>query len=183
MNTSNTQEKLSFEKVWALFQENREQMKETDLRMKETDRKLNKLESLFTSQWGKLVESLVEGDSIRLLNQKGIPVHQTQQRIKGCCQGKNFEFDIIAINGKEVVIIEVKTTLRPKDIKEFKEKLRQAKTWMPAYANCTIYGAIAYLRADAAAESQAENIGLFVIKATGSSASITNAADFIPTKF
>ena len=56
-----------------------EKFKETDRmlseKFKETDKKLNKLEQLFTSQWGKLVESLVEGDIVNLLNQKGINVY------------------------------------------------------------------------------------------------------------
>lgn len=39
---------LNFEQVWLMFQE--------------TDKKINKLTARFTSQWGKLIESLVEGN-------------------------------------------------------------------------------------------------------------------------
>ncbi|MCX6153853.1 MAG: hypothetical protein NT007_06830, partial [Candidatus Kapabacteria bacterium] len=55
------------------FQETR-QMKETDRQMKKSDKKLNKLEDLFTSQWGRLMESLVRGDLVPILNNRGIPV-------------------------------------------------------------------------------------------------------------
>lgn len=34
-----------------------------------------KLEKLFTSQWAKLIESLIEGDLINLLRAFGINVH------------------------------------------------------------------------------------------------------------
>ena len=53
----------------------------------------------------------------------------------------------------------------------------------PDYANRAIYGAVAYLKADEAANTYGERQGLFVIRATGSSASITNRADFRPRTF
>ncbi|MCA1917705.1 hypothetical protein, partial [Methanospirillum hungatei] len=140
---------LTFEKVWLMFQETDKRFKETDQllkekfketdkkfqetdqilreKFKETDKKLNKLEQLFTSQWGKLVESLVEGDILTILNQWGIEVTDTIKRRSGRRDGVDYEFDIIAINGSEIVIIEVKTTLRPEDIRHFLKKLSQAK--------------------------------------------------------
>ena len=45
--------------------------------MQETDRRLRKLDELFNGQWGKLMEALVEGDLIELLNQRGIQVGNT----------------------------------------------------------------------------------------------------------
>jgi len=89
---------LSFEKVWIMFQETDKRFKETDKiltekfqetdrllteKFQETDKKLNKLEQLFTSQWGKLVESLVEGDVIKILNERGIEVTDTLRRRTG----------------------------------------------------------------------------------------------------
>jgi hypothetical protein len=66
-----TDSPLSFEKVRLMFKETDKKFQETDRvlseKFKETDKKLNKLERLFTSQWGKLVESLVEGDIVTLL--------------------------------------------------------------------------------------------------------------------
>ena len=47
----------------------------------------------------------------------------------------------------------------------------------------TIYGAVAYLRAEEEANKYAERQGLFVIRATGDSASIINKKDFKPTAF
>lgn len=40
---------------------------EMDRRFKETGKKIKALEELFVGQWGKLVESLVEGGLVRLL--------------------------------------------------------------------------------------------------------------------
>ena len=164
---------LSFEKVWLMFQE-------TDKKFKETDKKINQLERLFTSQWGKLVESLVEGDIITILNQRGIKVTDTLKRRSGRRDGIDYEFDIIAINGSEIVIIEVKTTLRPEDIRNFLKKLKQAKNWMPEYSDKKVYGAIAFISEDSGTVAMAEKKGLFVIRATGDSASIVNTNDFVP---
>jgi len=162
----------------------REKFKETDqiLREKfnETDKKLNKLEQLFTSQWGKLVESLVEGDILTILNQWGIEVTDTIKRRSGRRDGVDYEFDIIAINGSEIIIIEVKTTLRPEDIRHFLKKLSQAKNWMPEYADKKLYGAVAFISEDAGTAAMAEKNGLFIIRATGDSASIVNRDGFQP---
>ncbi|KJV08102.1 hypothetical protein [Methylocucumis oryzae] len=157
------------------------QFKETDRKFKETDRKINELNDLFTSQWGRLMESLVEGDLVKILNQRGIAISDTSTRLKGKrADGGNFEFDILAHNGHEVVVIEVKTTLRPDDVKKFLHKLGQMKQWLPRYANNTLYGGVAWLTAVAGAEDMAVNQGLFSIRATGNSASIVNTQDFRP---
>ncbi|HQC00134.1 hypothetical protein [Methanospirillum sp.] len=169
----NTEGPLSFEKVWLMF-------KETDKKFQETDKKLNKLERLFTSQWGKLIESLVDGDIINILNQRGIAVTDIIKRRSGKRDGVDYEFDIIAINGTDIVIVEVKTTLRPENVRDFIKKLKMAKAWMPEYSDKKVYGAVAFLTEDTGTASMAEKKGLFVIRATGDSASIINDEMFIP---
>ncbi len=180
---ANYGEPLSFEKVWLMFKETDKQFKETDKKFQDTDKKLNKLEQLFTSQWGKLIESLVQGDLINVLASRGISVTDTSERRKGNRNGENFEFDIIAHNGNEIVFVEVKTTLRPADVIDYQETMKKAKVYLPEYANKTIYAAMAYLKADGHADRMAEKKGFFVIRATGNSAAIVNQEDFEPRKF
>ena len=188
---------LTFEKVWLMFQETNKQFRETDQkwqetdqkwqetdrRMQETDKMIKELASLFTSQWGKLVESLVEGDLAALLFERGITIDSIIPRRKGNKHGHSYEFDLIALNDDQVVIVEVKTTLRPGDVKRFMGKLRKAKLWMPEYQNRIILGAVGFISVEGSADRMAENLGLFVIKATGSSASIINSPDFKPREF
>jgi hypothetical protein len=166
-----------------LREEDERRSKEADKRSRDLDRKLNKLEHLFNSQWGKLIESLVEGALVKIFNERGIPVQQTAQRVKGIYQGNQWEIDIVVKNGDAVIIVEVKTTLRPDDVKDFLKKLPQIKTWLKEYANNTVYGAVAYLNANAGAEQLAKSKGLFVIKATGDSAMIENTLDFVPRTY
>ena len=156
---------------------------ELDKITKEMRRRTNKLEELFTSQWGKLVEALVDGKVVELLNERGIKVEQTSQRCEGVYAGKTQEIDILAINGEEIVAIEVKTTLRPEDIADFEDKLKVLKLWMRHYADKKVYGAVAYIRADAGSAKLAAKRGLFVIKAVGDSARMTNTKAFKPRSF
>ena len=150
---------------------------------RESRRRINKLDELFNSQWGKLVEALVDGRVVNILNKIGIKVEQTTQRSEGFYEGKKQEIDILAINGDEIVAIEVKTTLRPEDIRVFEDKLKVLKLWMRQYAGEKIYGAVAYIRADAGSAELAAKRGLFVIKAVGASAYLTNAEGFKPRTF
>ena len=169
----------------------REQQKETDrivketaLQMKETDRRLKRAESLFNTQWGKLMESLVEGDIVALLKDRGIEVRHTQEgRLRSRRNGKHFEVDILAENGREVVVVEVKTTLKPEHVRRFVSRLPEFAEWFPAYRDKRVLGGVAYLRCDKSLPAHAERQGLFVIRATGNSASIVNAPDFVPRIF
>ena len=200
MKTQNTQRKPATpEEVWRILRENAEERKkyaaerekanaDLDRRFKETDKAFNKLYAMFNSQWSKLVESLVEGKLVELLQSRGIDVHETGSRIQRSYtdeQGEiqRREIDIIAANGKDIVAVEVKTTLKPKDVKYFIETLKIFKRFSSMYENKTVYGAMAYLKSDAEAALFAERQGLFVIRATGDSASLTNKPNFKPKVF
>ena len=80
----------TFEKIWATLDRIAESQKEAVARMdrvekqmEDTDRRLKKTDELFNSQWGKLMESLVEGDLVPLLQKRHIPVTHTQTRLQG----------------------------------------------------------------------------------------------------
>ena len=159
------------------------QLEETWRQMQDTDRRLKKTDELFNSQWGKLVESLVEGDLVALLQAQGIEVESTHPRVSGRRNGEHYEFDILAINGEEVVVVEVKTTLRSEDVTHFLGKLARFTEYEPVWKGKNIFGAVAYLKTDASVQAYAERQGLFVIRATGNSASIINRTDFRPRVF
>ena len=169
--------------------------KETDQKVKEVSQQieknnkgLNKAKELFETQWGRLVESLVKGKLLSLLNERGIEVQNLSQGTEtsykkedGQIQQK--EFDIIAVNGDEVVAVEVKTTLTPEKVNYFIESLKDFKKYFSHYKTLKIYGAVAYLKSESEAHLFAQRQGLFVIRATGDSASIINTKDFKPKAF
>lgn len=165
------------------LQETGRYIQETDRQMRETDRRLKKAEDLFTTQWGKLMQSLVRGDLVRLLDGRGIGVRSLAQQTLARRGGESYEVDILAVNGEEIVVVEVKTTLRPEDVRRFRSKLGRFKEWWPEYRDRTVYGAMAFLQAADGVALHAERQGFFVIRATGDSASIVNAEDFEPRVF
>jgi len=94
------------------------------------------------------MESLVEGDIIKLLNERGIKVNDVSREREKIFQGQCYEFDIIAMNNKEVVAVEVKTTMRKQDVDDFLKKLDKFKEIFSQHRKDIIYGAMAYLKAN-----------------------------------
>ena len=134
------------------------------------------------------MESLVEWKLVKIFQDREIDITQTHARSqsewrKPGGRVEKREFDIIIANGTEVVVVEVKTTLTPKDVKGFLKTLKNFKNYFPRYKTETVYGAVAYLKSENKAHLLAEEEGLFLIRATGDSASIINKKDFKPKSF
>ena len=205
METQHRQETVSNEEIRAILRdvamlqkeskeqderrqrENEQRQKEYEVWKKEFDRSVNKrmnqLEGLFTSQWGKLVESLTEGDLVSLLQGRGIRIDSVWTRDRGRRGGEDFEFDIVAMNSVDIVVVEVKSMMKVGDVKHFLGQLKKFPVFRPQYEDRHIYGAVAYLRADERADRYAQRQGLLVIRATGKSARIVNEEGFKPKRF
>ena len=152
---------------------------ETNEQMKRTDIKLDKFIGDTGNRWGKLGENLVKGSLVQRLKERGVKVEGVITNAK---KG-GVEFDIIAINGKETVVVEVKATLDPSDVTKFKQNIEKFKTLWPDFKKKTVYGAMAYLlKANRQAEKLAEKAGFFVISATGDII-IKNEKNFKPKVF
>ena len=156
-----------------------EQIKQTNEQMKRTDIKLDKFIGDTGNRWGKLGENLVKGSLVQRLKERGVKVEGVTTNAK---KG-GIEFDIIAINGKETVVVEVKATLDPSDVDKFKRNIEKFKVLWPEFKEKTVYGAMAYLlKSNRQAESLAEKQGFFVISATGD-VIIQNEKGFKPKVF
>ena len=159
-------------------------MKETDRKMKETDRKIKKIQDIFIGQWGKLMESLVEGGLVQAFNIWNIEVHYNLMNLKKEHGKHRFEFDIVSVNHSEVVVTEAKTVLKVKDVDLLIKKLNRFTDYIPEYKGKKIYGAVAFLRAHQSSARYAEKKGLFVIKAAGGNIpNIINKESFKPKCF
>jgi len=213
MESTLNSEKLDFDKVWLMFQETRAildekfketdekfketylqmqktdlQMQKTDLRIKETDRIVRNLTNKVKEsekRWGKFVEALVEGKLVEMLNEKGIPVNLTLQRIKRKHKDDDYDYeiDLIAKNGNEIVVVEVKTTLGIEDVQHFIDKLTIFKEVISEFKENKVFGAVAYIQQDSEAQKYAAKKGLLVIKAVGESAKIENRSNFKPKEW
>ena len=160
---------------------------ETDKQLKETAKQLKKSDARFNTQWGKLVEALFSGGAAKALQKYNIKVtgvieRRTAFRTDEKGETHKREFDLIVVNGHEAVVIEVKTTLTPDDVKYFSETMKDFKQYCPRYRNDTVYGGMAFLKSDAQAALYAERQGLFALRAEGQ-AQIVNQKNFEPKIF
>ena len=94
------------------------------------------------------MESLVEGDLIRILNEKGIEIAHTSTNVKQRGRGDNSDYDIITVNGQEARGDRSQDYVTSDSVKDYLKNLRKFTTSMPHDKNKTIYGAVAWLRAE-----------------------------------
>ena len=181
------------QKTEALTQETRVFLKDLGKKIDKVNsdlgKRIDKVNGNLTHKWGKFVENLVYGDLLNLLAPWDIEVDRVQPRFVYTKFGENpgGEFDLVAVNSKELVVIEVKSTLDKSDIHRFIEKLQAfSKTPPTEHKGKTIYGGVAYLEVIKHADKLAYEKGLFVIKAPGGEckiSTITNEKGFKPTEF
>ena len=150
---------------------------------KETDKKMNQILGEWDNQWGKFVEQLVDSGVISLLEGRGIKVQESSMRVRDRSPNRRWEIDILAVNGEEIVAIEVKKKLRKKDVKEAIEDFKMFQQDSKQCRGKTLYGAVAYLECEPKVDQYAEQLGLFVFQATGNSAKLINKPHFRPQAF
>ena len=189
------------------------QRKETDLQIKETDRQLketgrelkashqrtevslkNLSESIdkangnFNQKWGDFLENFVEGDLLNIFKNRNIEVNKVLPRaqVKRSDNTLEAEYDFVLINGNEVIVIEVKTTVSSSKLNTFLDKLRSFKKYFPEYGNKKVYGGVAYIKADKELIENAKKNGLYLIQAPGGEnniTKITNPQGFVPKTY
>jgi predicted AAA+ superfamily ATPase len=170
--------------IWKLFHETAISFKETDRRFKETDKKIKELSDLFTSQWGKLIEALVKPGVLKHFIDRNIKVSETQQRVESVKNGGKMEVDLLLTNDQEVVVIEVKTTLKVEDVREFLIDLDNFLKFFPRYRGQKIYAAVAALTIVEDADRFAYRQGLFVLRlGKDNMIEMLNDSKFIPKDF
>jgi len=210
---TNIQEIPDFDKVWLMFQETKELLSEkfqdtdkkfqdtdqkfketkdllserfqdTDKKFQDTDKKIKELANLFTTQWGKLVESLVEPSCVKLFQDRGVKIEQSFQNLKARHGKKDMECDILLVNSTELVVVEVKTTFKPEYVSEFAEKLSEFTKFFPQYKSYTILGAVAALKYEGQSDKYAYRNGLYVLRSNGEGIiKILNDKKFVPKGF
>ena len=174
----------SVAEVWELFKATDARFKATDEQFKRTDRKIKELSALFTDQWGKMVEALVEPNALQLFQDRGIDVRYTYRRVEAQLNGRQMELDLLLENSDEVVVVEVKSNLRVGDVNDFLQVLGRFPEFFPRYRNYKIYGGVAGLMFAEDADKYAYRKGLFVLSATGDGiAQIKNDMAFRPKNF
>ena len=172
-------------------------LRELSKSLKESNRELTKnlnaANGNFNNKWGNFLENLVKGDLVKLLSKRNIKVDMVRSRLVASdSTGKEVgEFDVVAMNGKEIVTVEVKTTLTKEKVEKFINKLKMFKKYFSEHRDKVLYGGVAFLcepeseEAESAAKYAEEN-GLFVILSPGGEgdfSTMSNSKDFKPKPF
>ena len=154
-------------------------------RHREIDAALHRLIGDGDQRWGRLMEALAEGDLSGILRGIGIEVAALAHRSRASRNGRTREWDLIADGPEATVVVEVKTTLRPEDVRRFRKHMDTFRQWMPDYdrSGKRIHGALAYLSAKPDVVTHAERRGFLLIRVVGSSASLRNSDGFVPARF
>ena len=170
-------------------QRTEEAQQKTEKAIQKLTENLNKADGDFRNKWGQFLENLVKGDLIKILKKRNITVLRVQHRMVYYENEKEAgDFDLVAVNGREIVAIEVKSVEK---VKKFIGALKRFKEYFPEYKEKIVYGGVAYLcependMAESAAKFAKEN-GLFVIVSPGGESNVTtisNSEDFRPKAF
>ncbi|MBV7333074.1 DUF3782 domain-containing protein [Chloroflexi bacterium TSY] len=181
--------------IWELFKETDAKFKETDARLdtilsatsaevEKTAQQIRALEGLFGSQWGRMLEALVQPGALAVFQARGIDVHYIYPRAKSHQNGSTMEIDLILENDTEIVVVETKSTLKVSTVDEFLADLDEFPRYFPKYANHRLYGAVAGLNVVEEADRYAYRRGLYVIGVSGEGViQIRNDTKFRPRDF
>ena len=140
-----------------------QQIEATSQQIEKNSQQIEYLRNLYTSQWGRLLESLVEPGSVQLFNDRGINVTMVSPRVRGKKNGKQYEIDLLLANTDEVVAVEVKSTLKVDDIDHFRGKLDTFLDFFSVYQGFKIYGAVAGVQINEGVSEYAYRCGMFVL--------------------
>jgi hypothetical protein len=181
---------LSFEDVWAMFQETDRKMQETDRRMKETDRrmketdrqiketermmresseKLNRKMGELGNKLGSLVEHMIIPDIEKKFNEMGYTFENvaTNLKMKDPSGNTYAEVDIALENGDYVMLIEVKTDLKTEHIKEHRQRMETIRRAGRKWPDKKLLGAVSAAIVEGNVRDYAKKNGFFVISQAG----------------
>jgi len=175
------------EKITRTNRETSEQItqmnRETDLKIKETSEQIARTErevGALSGRWGEFVEGLIAPGAVAMFQERGIKIDYVFQRAKSHKNGDSMEIDVLGVNNEYAVLIEVKSTLDVRDVREHIERMKAFKRFFPAYSDKKIVGAVAGIKTEGEADKFAYRQGLFVIGQSGDTVEILNDKSFKP---
>ncbi len=172
-----------------------EKFQETDRRFQETDKLLtkkfqetstmiNQLRGHFDKQFGKLLEALIQKNTINLFIDKGIKITHSKPNPETVYKGKNMEFDLLLQNDTEIVVIEAKVSLNKQKVYHFAKKIENFKLFFKEFKNYKVYPALASITSKSDAHELASQKGYYILKLKNEEfMEFNNTPDFIPIAY
>lgn len=162
-----------------------EQLRKTDEQLRKTDIKLERIGiqmgNLGLVQ-GEVAEELFYRNLSELFKKRNIIFKRIRRNVK---RKGIAEFDIVAINGGRILVVEVKNKLEKRMVDRFvEERLPQFKELFPEYRDLKLEGGIGALVVKDEVGRYAEKAGLYVLTQTNEGgAALLNRGDFNPREF
>jgi len=178
-----TGEGLTFEKVWAMFQETDKKMQRTEKYLNRIGRQIGGLHRSF----GEMAEHLVAPGIEKRFNElgyhfdeiapKGHKVKDKKGRILS-------EIDILLENDETIIAVEVKAKPAAQDIEHHIKRLEILRNRRQKLNDCRkILGAIAGAIYEDDVKKAVCEAGFFVIEQSGDTMKIVVPEDFVPREF
>ena len=161
------------------IQENAQEIQKTTFQVQETESKYKEYFGDVESEWGPLGDNLLTGGLAKALKKRGIQIDRVIPRLRN----DYAEFSIVAINEKEIVIVEVRSKLDFSNVDGFEKDIKNFKVWWDFAGEKNIYGAISFFeKSNKKVRKMAEERGFFVISAINDVV-IENTKEFRPRDF
>jgi hypothetical protein len=173
---------LTFEKVWAMFQETDLKFQETDRKFQETDRKISKL----GSRIGDLVEELIVPNILEKFNKLGYVFGKVAPNVRySDPHGRIIaEVDILLENGDAVLAVEVKTNLTDNDVRDHVARMEKLRRYANEHQDKRkLLGAVAGAIASEEVKAFAVKNGFFVLEQSGDTVRISVPEGFKPREW
>ena len=124
-----------------------------------------------TDGWGKFVEGLVEPSLPVVFKKLGVSVYGIGQRVARHKDGKSMEIDLLGVgrkNGRPIVlVVEAKSQLSVRDVKDFEERYRQVEDFFPEYHSYQKVGVVCGIRLTEGVVRYASGRGFYVLGVSG----------------
>ncbi len=160
------------------------EMKEFKAEMKDSIKDLNKKFGDMSRKLGTIVEDLVLPSMPRIIKEKfGFELEAFFINSKFKKNGRNQEYDAIGLYQNYVFLNSTKTTLREKDIVDFKLLRDDLLFWFPEHKGKKIIGVLAAFDISENVLIACEKEGLMVMGAGGDLMELRNREDFRPLEF
>ena len=133
----------------------------------------------FITEWEILVETLLQGGLVRLLEERGMQVLWRSGRVTVGGPGQD-SLDLMAEVSGGIVGVRVREPLELDHVRRFEDLMKKLPTLSAAARGRPCYGAVACLEDEDDAAKYAAQRGMFVIRSTRKSLHLENAPDFRP---
>jgi hypothetical protein len=171
-------EELTFEKVWAMFQETDKKFRETDKKFQETDRQIQQNQKMMSDlgrKFGKIIEHMFipnlkeKFNALGYVFEKSSPNVLIESRDHKICT----EIDVFLENRGCALAVEVKTQANIGDIREHIERMEKLRRYFDQHNDKRkLYGAVAAAVIPGNVHDYALKQGLYIIRQMGDNISI-----------